>query len=349
MGDINRQTQATMASTLTNEDETLVVDVVQVDGINRLSTDSAISSINVPLGKDPLPDTYFTITTSGAVGDTLTVSLAATVVDSTSPDRDLPAYSYVYTLIAADAGDERQLSINLAEALNNDALFEAQFLEAAAIGDDGDGNLRAIIHITSTKFSLNGEFYERPAIGAFDAVPSGTTEVLFYTSDYRSLKSRPKEVSLARDPNNPHRLGVQNISGSIFIRSTDPETLFRTRIAQSGGNIDLNINGSSPKVFEFSANLAGLPDKVIDSLKLYGTDGNIKVQSDKFLGQNSALNNGILIEFIREGTTIFSEMITSTADLLALWATKASDNKIINQSGGDFIEATFSLVDLNMA
>ena len=111
--DIDRTTQASMPITITNEAEDKQVDVVQVAGVNRLATDSNISSINVPLGKDPLPDTYFTILTAGSAGDTITIDIAATANDSTTPDDDYPSYSYTYTLIAADVGDEKVLAKNL--------------------------------------------------------------------------------------------------------------------------------------------------------------------------------------------------------------------------------------------
>lgn len=329
-------------------DEALEVDVLEIDGRNRILTDSRISSVNVPLGKDPFPDTYFTIEAAGQIGDTITINIAATTFDPTNPvDVNLPAYTYTYTLVAADVGNERQLAVNLADALNADLSFENQFLEAEAI----NGDLRPVIHITSTEYSLNGESYERPNIGDFTATPTGTTQIKFFSTEFNTIVSRPKEVSLGRDPNNPHRLGVQAISGTVFIRSSDPDRLIRERIEEVGspGQIELNVNGNSPKVFEFSANPDGGPDKIIDSLKFFGNDGNIKTQTGNFLGLNSALSNGILIEFVREGAVIFSENITNTIELLALWSTSASDNKIINQSGGDYFESTFSLVDRNLA
>jgi hypothetical protein len=349
--DLDKELDSTSTVKVTGGDEARNVDVLEIDGRNRMLTDTRISSVNVPLGKDPLPDTYFNILTAGAIGDTVIVDIAATANDSTSPDSDFPTYQLIYTLVAVDVGDERQLSINIADALNADPLFEAQFLEAYAIGDDGDENLRPVIHITSTRFSLNGEFYERPNIGDFDVTATGTTTVSFFSSEYQTIVSRPKEVSLARDPRNPHRLGVQNISGTVFIRSSDPDALVRQRIQEVGNtNDDMAINGQgTPVVFELASNPDGGADIIIDSLKFYGTDTNIKVSDGNFLGQNSPLANGILLELIRDGLAIFTELIINTPDMLGLFSSSASDNKIINQSGGDYFESTFSLIDKNLA
>lgn len=353
MSDIDREDQASNPVQITNEAEDKKVDIVQINGVNRLATDSNISSINVPLGKDPLPDTHFYITNAGGLGDTVTIDIAATNNDTSTPDSDFPAYQYIYTLVAADVGDERQLSINIADALNSDPLFEAQFLEAFAIGDDGDENQRSVVHITSTRFSLNGEFYERPNYGDFAVTTTGTTTVLFLTSEYTRIVSRPKEVSLARDPRNPHRLGVQSISGSVFIRSQDPEKLIREyllSVTTPANGDELAVNGvGTPQVYEKVANPDGEADVIIDSIKFICSDGNMKVQSGTFLGNNQALTSPILVELIRDGLAIFTLEIYNTPDLLGGFSTSASDNKIINQAGGDYLESTFSLIESNLA
>lgn len=350
--DLDKEKTSSSTTKIVGGDELYNLDIIEIGGVKRAAVDANISSINVPLGKDPLPDTYFNIVTAGGIGDQLTITVAATNNDGTSPDSDFPSYSYTYTLVAEDSGDERQLAINVANALNADPLFEAQFLEAFALGDDGDANLRPVVHISSTRFSLNGEFYERPNVGDFDVTTTGTTAVQFFSSSHRSIVSRPKEVSLARDPKNPHRLGIQSISGSVFIRSSDPQAIVRKRIQEVGNpsNNDMAVNGlGSPVVFELASNPDGGSDIIVDALKFYGTDTNIKVQDGAFLGINSALSNGIVIELIRDGVAIFSETIVNTPDILGLFSSSASDNKIISQSGGDYFESTFSLVDKNLA
>jgi hypothetical protein len=349
--DLDKEKTSSSTTKIVGGDELFNADVIDIDGKKRLATDANISSINVPLGKDPLPDTYFKITNAGGIGDEVTVTISATTNDTSTPDADLPAYSYTYTLVAADVGNEQQLALSISDALNADPLFENQFLEAYALFED-DSNARPVIHISSTKFSLNGEFYERPTTGDFDVTTTGTTTIQFFSSEYRKIVSRPKEVSLARDPRNPHRLGVQNISGTVFIRSSDPDALIREKLKEVGNpsNDDMAVNGQGvPVVFELASNPDGDSDIIIDSLKFYGTDTNIKVSDGNFLGQNSELTNGIVLELIRDGVAIFTEVIVNTPDMLGLFSSSASDNKIINQSGGDYFESTFSLIDKNLA
>ena len=80
--------------------------VENIGGKNRLLTDTNISSVNIPQGQDPIPDTFFTILTAGAIGNTVRVKIAATLIDSTSPDSNMPAVDETYILIAEDVGDE---------------------------------------------------------------------------------------------------------------------------------------------------------------------------------------------------------------------------------------------------
>ena len=317
--------------------------VIQVLGVNRLATDSNISSVNVPLGKDPLPDCYFTVTAAGAIGDTVRIQIAATNIDPTPPDGDLPAVDLTYTLIAADAGDEKQLAANLAEALENDT----DFIDAKLEADSITGDLRPIVHISSTEFSLNGENYERPNAGDVSVTTTGTTTVQIDTAN-QVLVSRPKEVSLGRDPDNPHRLGVQAISGSVRVRAENVEDLFE-EFALDGADKDLTVNGTpgSPAVYTISANPAGGLVKIVEVLKLYGTDTNIKVGEGHFMGANSPLTNGILIEITKGGMTDTFRLLKTTNDVLARMASSPEKAEIINQSGGDYIVAAFDLVSRN--
>ena len=321
----------------------LQANVIVGGGKNRVAVDANISSVNVPLGKDPIPDTWFKILTAGAIGDTVRVQIAATSVDSTAPDRDLPAVDVTYTLIAEDVGDERKLAENVAAELELDANFLAAFFEADAI----DGDKRPVIHISCTEFSMNGEFHERPSIGDFAVSTTGTTTVLL-ESDNERIVSRAKEVSLGRDPRNPHRLGVQTISGTVIVRADDVAVLIEEFAIEGGGGTDLTVDADpTPVEFIIDANPNGGDDKIIEVLKLYGTDTNIKVGEGNFLGGNSALANGILIEITKEGVTTEFRTIKTTNDILARMASSPEKSKIINQSGGDFIEAVFDLVDRN--
>jgi len=343
VGDLTHK-QAAEFVKIANEDETRVVTVVNVAGQNRLATDSNISSVNVPLGKDPIPDCYFEVTQAGSAGDTIRVQIAGTSVDPTTPDRDLPAVDVTYTLIVADEGDEHALAHKVAQALEADVNFQNAFLEADVIS----GNQRPIVHISSTEFSMNGEFHERPNFGDVTVSVTGSTTVLIDDAN-RVLVSRPKEVSLGRDPDNPHRLGVQAISGTVRVRAEAVDQLFEEEAKEVGGsNTDLTIDGSgTPVVFEITANPAGGFNKVVEVLKLYGEDGNIKVGESNFLGNNAPLSSGILIEITQNESTTQFRNIQTTNDFLARFSSSPSNSEIIGQSGGDYIVSTFDLVSRN--
>lgn len=345
MGDLTFE-QRTQPVSLIDEDSGFAVEVKDVAGEKRLLTDSAITSVNVPLGKDPLPDTYFTVTNAGAISDTVRVEIAGTSNDSSSPDRDLPAVDVTSTLTATEAGDEKALAELIVSDLNADTDFQDAFLEAAVIAQSSSDNERAIVWITSTEFSLGSEFHERPNAGDVTVSVTGTTTVQI-DSDLQKLVSRPKEVSLSRDPLNPHRLGVQAISGTIFQRPTEIENVLE-EFASNGGTTNLAVNpGGTPDEYLISANAAGGQNKVIRSFKLYGDDGNIKVGEGNFLGLNSALTNGLLIEITKNGTTFTFRNLQSTNDVLSRMASSVPLSEIIGQSGGDFIIGQYDFIDNN--
>lgn len=329
---------------LVGGDESFIADVFNIGGANRLAVDANISSINVPLGKDPLPDTFFTILTSGQIGDTIRMQVSATLIDSTIPDSDIPAVDFTYTLIASDVGNEQQLAQNFVDAFNNDVQADASFLEATYVGKN---DKRSVVHISSTIFSLSGEFVERPNLGDFAISVTGGVTYQFFSSEYQKLVSRPKEVSLARDPSNPHRLGIQNVSGTVRLRAQEVDQLLKEYLTDSGGSNEMTING--PVSFKIESGVSGEPDKLIESLKFIATDTNIKVGVSNFLGSNNALSNGIQINFYKDGVLTYMEpLVKTTNDMLGQWSTDAGDNKVIGQSGGDYLESTFNLVDANL-
>ena len=101
-------------------------------------------------------------------------------------------------------------------------------------------------------------------------------------------------------------------------------------------------------MFSVFPNAAGGTKKIVEQVKLFGNDTNIKVQNTKFLGLNSALTNGLLFEILKAGVVVFSINMQSTTEVLARFATSASDNKIISQSGGDYIQSVFDLIKRNI-
>ena len=325
----------------------LQADVINDGGIHRVATSTTITSVNVPLGKDPIPDMYVTILTApSAIGDTLQIQIAGTTKDSTTPDRDLPALDETYVAVAADIGDELAFANNFADWLNAQPSIANAFLAVEAVDDN-----RAVIHITSTIFSLNGEFAERPNAADVSFTATGGITLLQDGTNDRLL-SRAKEVSLARDPNNPHRLGVQNVSGTVRLRAQEVEQILKEYLTDvlTGLSDQLAVDGSiTPVYFRISANPVGGLDKVVEILKFIISDTNIKVSGGKFLGENSPLANGIEVKFYKDGVLRYTEpLIRETREMLGQWTVPAGTSDIISQSGGDYLESSFSLVGANL-
>lgn len=328
---------------ITGGDEIHTVDVITEGGLNKLVTTATISSVNVPQGQDPLPDAFFTITNAGAIGDTVRVQIAATSNDSSSPDRDLPAVDVTTTVTASEVGDEVALAELIISDLKDDSDFNTALLDA----ERPKGDTRAIVHISSDEFSLNGEFAERPNTGDVAVSVTGTTTVIIDTINQK-LISRSKPNSLARDPNNPHRLGIIGISGSVRVSASEVEQLF-SEFALDGASNQIAVNGSvTPVEFIVSADAAGGMVKVIEIFRLYGDDGNIKVGEGNFLGDNSALANGLLIEITKDTVTTTFRNLKSTNDILGRFSSSTSNNKIIVQSGGSYFESVFDFVSRNV-
>ena len=312
--------------------------VETVLGKNRLLVDSNISSVNVPLGKDPLPDMFFSLINAGNINDTIRIQVAGKT-DPNCPERDLPAVDVTYTTVLEDTQSCAVWAQNIVDTLKADANFENAFLDSDFITETE----RLEIHITSTKFSLNGEWFERATAGDVSVTTTGDAEVQIDTSN-EVLVSRAKEVSLGRDPNNPHRLGVQAISGTVTRRATDLDSFLRD-FAESGGNTDMAVNpAGGSEIFTIAANTAGGQRKVVEAIRFSGNDGNIKVGETNFLGLNSALTNGIIVRFIKDGNTQVFQNIMSTDDLLNIFPTTPADSRIIPSSGNDSVVSVFSFI-----
>jgi len=311
-----------------------------INGKNRLLTSSVVT-IEQLFGRDLIPDTYFTIDTAGAIGDTVRMQVAATANDSTSPDRDLPAVDFTYTLVAEDVGDEKKLADNFVSAFNADPQSGAAYLEAESI----TGTQRAVVHVTSTEFSGTNEFHERPNVNDFQTTTTGTT----LTSDaFNNLISRGKGTSLARDPNNPHIGGILGISGSVRVSASETDQLFE-EFASNGGTTTLAVNPSGGSdEYVISANAAGGTVKVIEAFKVYGSDRNIKVGGRNFLGLNAPLTNGLEIQITKDNITTIFRNVKTTSDFLARLASSPEKSILIPSSRVDFIESVFDLVARNL-
>lgn len=316
---------------IVGSDGITVADVELSNGKNRLITNATVTVEQV-LGSDPLPDSWFRINAAGAINDTVRVQIAGTNNDSTSPDRDVAAVDLTYTLIADDVGNEEKLRDNIITYLNSQTSFKNAFLKAQKVED------RAIIHITSTKFSLDGEFYERPNSGDFNVTTTGTTSV---TLGYNDFVGRSKATSLARDISNPHRLGILGISGSVTVTPGEVADIYIEN-AVNGGSSNLLVNGSvTPVVFLLPT--TDTKDIFIQELRFYGQGNGIKF--GQFLSKPGAggLTNGVKVEIKSDDSSIILPLYKTTEDFKNKFAFGTAANfRIDIQSGSDGILAVFT-------
>lgn len=109
--------------------------------------------------------------------------------------------------------------------------------------------------------------------------------------------------------------------------------------AADSSNIDMNVNGSGTTV-EYEIQAHPTLDKVISSLVFEAFDGGIKI--DNFLGQNSELTNGILIE-VKSGDEVFQfRPIKNTQEFDSLFSFGSGRSyELIFASGNDSMVARF--------
>jgi hypothetical protein len=280
-----------------------LADVFLQAGTNRLATDATVT-VEELFGQDPIPDTYFRIDNAGNTNDTLRVQVAATSSDPSSPDRDVPAVDKTITVTASEAGDELALRDKVITDLNADSNFSAS-LKAQKVVD------RAIVHVTSKFFSMSGEFYERPNTNDFQVTTTGSVSV---TVGFDTIESRGKSTSLARDPDNPHRLGILGVAGSVQVTPGALSDLYIEH-ALNGASKNLLVNGSvTPVVFQITT--VSNEDIFVESLRFHGSASTIKW--GQFLAI-STLTNGLLVEIKSDDTSFAFDAIVDTDDFKNEW------------------------------
>jgi hypothetical protein len=308
--------------------------VVRGDGITALPIDGTVT-VQSTFGADPLCDSHFKIVNTGATNDTLRIDIAATTADPTSPDRDVPAYTKTFTVQAGEVGDEIAFADRIVSELNLDSTFkDTCLLKAIRVVD------RAIVHISSTAFSLSGEFYERPNAGDFAVTVTGSTSVIVV---YDNMISRSKPVVLDRDPNNPHRSGVFGISGSVTVTSKDLEDLFIEEATHTTYGNDMLQNGSLGSPIDFMVDPSSTTDIFIETLIFDGQGNGIKF--GQFLSKNSSLTNGVEVEIKSNNVITTFPLLYSTEDFKNKWAALSGDGanfRIDVQAGKDEMLAILS-------
>jgi hypothetical protein len=302
--------------------------VVRPDSNTALCMDGQVE-VRSTFGYDQFPDSYFTIVNTGLSGDTWTIYIAGTSVDPSLPDRDIPAYSKIFTVEASEVGDEISFRNRIVTELNADATFKSTcYLKAVKCTD------RATIQIHSTKFSASNEFYERPTAGSFTVTITGTAQVIV---GFDNLISRSKPVTISKDIDSPHRLGTFGVSGTVSITYKELADLF-VQEAQYLGSPNMLVNGSiTPIVFTIPASQTS--DIYIEDL-IYDGQGN-GVRFGNFLA-SSALINGVLLTIKSDNVITSFPLIYRNEDFKNKFAALSGDGsnfRIDVQAGSDEILA----------
>jgi hypothetical protein len=304
--------------------------VVRPDGLIALAMDGQVE-VRSTFGYDQQPDSYFQIINTGAAGNTWTVYIAGTNSDPTSPDRDLPAYSKTFTVVAGEVGSEITLRDRIIQELNADPVFKSTcFLKAQKATD------RTVVHIQSLKFSVSGEFYERPTAGSFNVTTTGSAVCVI---GYDNFISRSKPVTISRDLDSPHRLGLFGVTGSVSITFKELSDLY-IQEALYNSSSNMNVNGSLVSPIPFVINPKPLTDIYIDTLIFHGAANGIKF--GQFMAKNTVLTNGLLVSIKSDNIVTTLPVIFATEDFKNDFAALSGDGanfRIDIQSGRDEILA----------
>lgn len=303
---------------------------VRGDGLVAMVTDATVV-VESTFGTVDRPFSFFTIIKTGAAGDTITVSIAATLTDTTSPDLDAPAYTKIFTVLAGEVGDEPTLTKRIITELNSDTAFRtASFLKATRATD------RNVVIIRSDKFSQSGEFYERPLAGDFSVVTTGTATVIV---GFDNLISRSIPVVINPDIDSGHRLGRFGISGAVTVTANQLSDLF-IATAKNGASSDLRVNGSvTPVVFSIPAQTTQI---FVEAMWFHGQGNGI--QFGRFLSQNSPITNGVNVTIKSDNIITVFENLKTTEDFKNKWAAYSTDLSgwdLSPQAGRDELCAMF--------
>jgi hypothetical protein len=305
---------------------------VRTDGLTALVTDATVT-VESTFGVVDRPFSFFTLINTGTAGNTITITVAGTSNDTTSPDGDVPLYSKVFTVVAGEVGDEPKLTKRIITELNADTTFRTVvFLKATRATD------RNVVIIRSDKFSQSGEFYERPLAGDFAVATTGTAQVVV---GFDNLISRSIPVVINPDIDSGHRLGRFGISGAVTVSATQLSDLF-TAQALNAGSADMRVNGSvTPKLFTIGA---GATQLFIEHMYFYAQGNGI--QFGRFISQNSPITNGIEVTIKSDNIITTFPLLRSTEDFKNEWAALSGDGanfRIDVQSGKDELLAILRL------
>jgi len=321
----------TMKVKISNDNETRVVDIVDLgDGTKALRT-SGLVQIEELFGQDPQGSAWTYIGTAedanglGSAGDIVNTTIAAA-----SPPLDLiyPGVTVSTAVTAghlADPNPERAFALDHCADLNADANFIAAKWKCSVMKDFSG------VFVNSKLFN---EFGTRTASASFSTVATGSTVV---TTPFETVTRRGLSTELARSPNNP-RQGILAISGSV---TTLPGAIsnFFIESLMNGAVEEMAINpGGTPDVYSFTGQNDGFVRNV-QKVTCGMNDNNIKF--GQFLGINSTLTNGIEFMITSQGQTFTLPLIKSTDDWKHVFTLGVMANfKLEVQAGRDDVGVT---------
>jgi hypothetical protein len=314
---------------ITGGDETHAVDVILEDGVKRMATTSKVT-VTALLALDDFADTWFQIINSGLLGDTWRIQIAAGAFDSTMPDRDPPATDVTVLVTALEVGDEIAIRDKIISSLNANINF-SPYWKATVVKDN------PMIHISAKKIGDEGE---RPTIGDFIVTTTGAASFSYVNDDNRKIIRRGKANSGVRDPRDK-RFVTFGISGEVQAVPGAVGDLLIVN-ALNGMSSDMRVNGSLAIPIVFTIDADPTKDIFIEELRFYGNANGI--QFGKFLGLNSPLANGILIEIRSDEIVTQLPLIKTTDDFKHKFSFGQGTGFQLNvQAGRDDFMASFSL------
>lgn len=308
--------------------------VTRSDGVKALAVDSR-TVVESTFGFDQQPDTYFKIIKTGGAGTIWTISIAATANDPTSPDRDMASYQKIFTVQAGEVGDEVAFRDRIIQELNADTNFKPGILMKAQKATD-----RAIVHIYSEAFSASGEFYERPNAGDFDVQIGGTPGDGQVVIGYDNIISRSKPITISRDIDSPHRLGLFGITGQVFVTAKELSDLYVSEAVNPTYGNDLLQAGSLGSPIDFYIQPSATKDIFLENLIFDAQGSGIKF--GQIFSKNLVLTNGVQIQIKSDNEITTFPTLHVTEDFKNKWAALGGDGanfRIDVQAGADEVLA----------
>lgn len=162
-------------------------------------------------------------------------------------------------------------------------------------------------------------------------------------SDYSDLTPDNQYQLLGRDGQNLADVVNENGIRKLYVKSSvTPATVDQLsyQLALNGGSEDMTVNGSvTPVTFSVDA-IAGF-EQIVTSIVFNAADNGFSM--DKFLGENSALTNGIQIDVQSEESEFSMLPIKTTQHFDSRFAFGAGRSwEVVYASGADSLVARFT-------